>query len=135
MENAGSDHVRVILRGSLGKTGRGHLSDRAVREALAPLPCEILFDDSDADELPHPNTMDFTAYKNGAETASMRVLSTAAGPYPSLAVRTRKRRKYTRNPLSAKSPTTAKRTTGGSGSMWRSARERISGIIYLKSGM
>jgi L-serine dehydratase len=79
MENAGSDLVRVILRGSLAKTGRGHLTDRAVREALAPLPCEILFDDSDAEALPHPNTMDFIACKNGAETATMRVLSTGGG--------------------------------------------------------
>jgi len=79
MENAGADLVRVVLRGSLAKTGRGHLTDRAVREALAPLSCEILFDDSDAKALPHPNTMDFIAFKNGAETAFMRVLSTGGG--------------------------------------------------------
>lgn len=79
MENADSDHVRVVLRGSLAKTGRGHLTDRAIREALAPLPCEILFDDSDAEVLLHPNTMDFTASKNGVETAFMRVLSTGGG--------------------------------------------------------
>jgi L-serine dehydratase len=81
MENAGADSVRVVLRGSLAMTGRGHQTDRAVREALAPLPCEVVFDPSDPEDLPHPNTMDFTAYKDGAETASIRVLSTGGGAF------------------------------------------------------
>lgn len=78
-EHPAADRVRVVLRGSLARTGRGHLTDVAVREALAPLPCDIVFDTEDGEALPHPNTMDFTAYENGGETASMRVLSTGGG--------------------------------------------------------
>ena len=79
MENCGIDSCRVVLRGSLAMTGRGHQTDRAVREALDPIPCEIIFDNTIDETLPHPNTMDFTAIKDGKETASLRILSTGGG--------------------------------------------------------
>ena len=79
MENAGAERFRVVLRGSLAKTGRGHQTDRAVREALAPVPCEIVFDETGEEALPHPNTLDFYAYTDGAETAHMRATSPGGG--------------------------------------------------------
>ena len=38
-----ADQFRVILYGSLNKTGVGHGTDRVVREVLSPLPTEIIF--------------------------------------------------------------------------------------------
>lgn len=78
-ENPGADLVKVVLRGSLAMTGRGHQTDRAVEKALEPVPCEIAFDSSEDAALPHPNTMDFTAFRDGKEIASMRALSTGGG--------------------------------------------------------
>ena len=37
----GADSFQVTLFGSLAKTGRGHLTDVAVKEALEPLPSQI----------------------------------------------------------------------------------------------
>lgn len=51
---------RVTLFGSLAATGRGHLTDIAVKSALAPVPVEILWKADE--ELPmHPNGMIFEA--------------------------------------------------------------------------
>lgn len=77
-EHPEADRFRVVLYGSLALTGRGHLTDRAVAEALEPVPSEIVFD-TETKNLPHPNTMDLFAYQNGAETGQMRVLSTGGG--------------------------------------------------------
>lgn len=43
-EHPEADHFRVVLYGSLALTGRGHLTDQAVREALDPVDAEIVFD-------------------------------------------------------------------------------------------
>ena len=37
-ENPEADSFKVVLFGSLSKTGKGHGTDRAVKAALAPLP-------------------------------------------------------------------------------------------------
>ena len=77
-EHPQADGFRVILYGSLSKTGVGHGTDRVLRETLAPLPTEILFSD---ETLPgsHPNTLDFFALKNGEEIARLRVESIGGG--------------------------------------------------------
>ncbi len=77
-EHPEADAFRVILYGSLSKTGIGHGTDRVLREVLSPLPTEIVFS---KEELPnsHPNTMDFFAYKNGEEIAALRVASIGGG--------------------------------------------------------
>ena len=77
-KNPQADAFRVVLYGSLSKTGVGHGTDRVLREVLAPLPTEIVFS---KEELfgAHPNTMDFFALKNGAEMSSMRVESIGGG--------------------------------------------------------
>jgi len=52
--------VRVTLYGSLAATGRGHLTDLAIAGALAPAPCEFIWDTT-TPTLRHPNTMKFEA--------------------------------------------------------------------------
>ncbi|MBQ4601097.1 MAG: L-serine ammonia-lyase, iron-sulfur-dependent, subunit alpha [Oscillospiraceae bacterium] len=77
-EHTDADAFKVILYGSLSKTGVGHGTDRVLRQVLAPLPTQIVFS---GESLPneHPNTMDFFAYKDGAEIASLRVASIGGG--------------------------------------------------------
>ncbi len=73
-----AEEFKVILYGSLSKTGIGHGTDRVLREVLSPLPTEIIFS---KEELPHshPNTMDFIALKGGAEIGKHRVESIGGG--------------------------------------------------------
>ena len=77
-EHPDADAFKVVLYGSLSKTGVGHGTDRVLRDTLAPLPCEIVFSD---EELPnsHPNTLDLFACKGGNEIATMRVESIGGG--------------------------------------------------------
>ena len=77
-EHPEAEAFRVVLYGSLAKTGRGHLTDQAVVQGLAPTETEVLFD-ADEQELPHPNTMDFIALREGKEIARERVLSVGGG--------------------------------------------------------
>lgn len=48
--------VRVVLHGSLSLTGKGHATDRIVKEAFKGIPVEVIFDDSLVG-YDHPNTM------------------------------------------------------------------------------
>ncbi len=73
-----ADSFRVILYGSLSKTGVGHGTDRVVREVLSPLPTEIIFSQEEI-ENSHPNTLDFIALKSGNEIGSLRVESIGGG--------------------------------------------------------
>ena len=73
-----ADEFRVILYGSLSKTGVGHGTDRVVREVLSPLPTEIVFSD-EVLEHSHPNTMDLIALQGGAEIGRLRVESIGGG--------------------------------------------------------
>ncbi len=75
-----AERVIVTLYGSLAKTGKGHGTDRAILETLAPIPTEIVFDtETPCDTLPHPNTMDFLAMVGGREIGRMRFLSIGGG--------------------------------------------------------
>ena len=73
-----ADSFRVILYGSLSKTGVGHGTDRVVREVLSPYPTEIVFS---RESIPnsHPNTMDFIAIRGGVEYGNLRVESIGGG--------------------------------------------------------
>ena len=73
-----ADAFRVILYGSLSKTGVGHGTDRVIREVLSPLPTEIIFSNEELTGS-HPNTLDFIALKDGTETGSLRVESVGGG--------------------------------------------------------
>ncbi|MBP5165689.1 MAG: L-serine ammonia-lyase [Oscillospiraceae bacterium] len=71
-----ADSYRVVLYGSLSFTGEGHGTGKAI---LSVLPnTEVVFDRSTVD-LPHPNTMLFTAFKEGRELGSARIFSIGGG--------------------------------------------------------
>lgn len=78
-ENPDADHYKAILYGSLCKTGAGHGTDRAVLSTLQPTDSEVVFCKEDPEGMKHPNTMDLIAYKNGEETANMRIYSIGGG--------------------------------------------------------
>jgi L-serine dehydratase len=77
-ENPDADAFRVILYGSLSKTGVGHGTDRVIREVLSPLPTEIVFSKEELSGT-HPNTLDFIALKDGVESDPLRVESVGGG--------------------------------------------------------
>ena len=73
-----ADAVKVILYGSLAKTGKGHGTDRAIKETLAIENAEIIFDT--VTETPvHPNTLDFIAFRCGKEIGKERFYSIGGG--------------------------------------------------------
>jgi len=76
--NPDTDHIKVILYGSLAKTGKGHGTDRAVIETLSPTTVEVIFDTETA-VTAHPNTIDLIAFKNNAEIPRSRYYSIGGG--------------------------------------------------------
>ena len=73
-----ADAFRVVLYGSLSKTGVGHGTDRVVREVLAPVETEIVFSEEVLSDS-HPNTLDLHAFMDGKELGSLRVESIGGG--------------------------------------------------------
>ena len=76
-ETPDADSYRVVLYGSLSKTGKGHGTDRILRETFAPLSTQIIFSQETVEK--HPNTMDLTALKDGGEMRTQRVYSIGGG--------------------------------------------------------
>ena len=74
-----ADAFKVVLYGSLAKTGRGHMTEKVLEESFAPLPVEIIFDTEHDDDLEHPNAMDITPFKDGAALDTKRVYSIGGG--------------------------------------------------------
>lgn len=73
-----ADFIKVILYGSLAKTGKGHGTDRAIAEMLAGVETEIVWDTATpTDE--HPNTLDFIAFKDSKEIGQKRFYSIGGG--------------------------------------------------------
>ncbi len=71
-----ADAYRVVLYGSLAFTGEGHSTEKAILSALPG--AEVVFDREEKD-LPHPNTMLFTAFRDGKELGRNRVFSIGGG--------------------------------------------------------
>ncbi len=71
-----ADSYQVTLFGSLAFTGEGHGTAKAIREGLPG--ARIIFN-KEEQELPHPNTMLFEAFKDGKKTASKRIFSIGGG--------------------------------------------------------
>ena len=71
-----ADAYRVTLYGSLAFTGEGHGTGKAVTSGLPG--AEVVFDREKTD-LPHPNTMLFEAFKDGALIGSNRMFSIGGG--------------------------------------------------------
>jgi L-serine dehydratase len=59
-KNPSAAAFEVTLYGSLAATGKGHLTDKAIIESLAPIPVEILWKAAETIP-PHPNGMHFRA--------------------------------------------------------------------------
>lgn len=73
-----ADCFVVTLYGSLAKTGKGHLTDEAIRQAFLPTPAEIVFD-MENEGFSHPNTMELKALKGDQALGSWRVYSVGGG--------------------------------------------------------
>ena len=76
-ENA--DSYKVILYGSLSSTGKGHKTDEAILDVFEGSDIELIFGSDETLGLPHENTMEFFAYKDGNEIARERIMSVGGG--------------------------------------------------------
>lgn len=79
-EHGGLSEYKVILYGSLAKTGKGHMTDRVIERTFGDLPVTVEFN-VDKKELPHPNTFDIIGYSGGEQAARWRVSSIGGGAY------------------------------------------------------
>ena len=77
--NPDADSYRVILYGSLSSTGKGHKTDEAILDVFEGTEIELVFGPHETEDLPHENTMDFFAYKNGKEVDFRRIMSVGGG--------------------------------------------------------
>lgn len=77
--NADADSYKVILYGSLSSTGKGHKTDEAILDVFEGTEINLVFGPHETDDLPHENTMDFYAYKNGKEIDFKRIMSVGGG--------------------------------------------------------
>ncbi|MGM9643406.1 MAG: L-serine ammonia-lyase, iron-sulfur-dependent, subunit alpha [Eubacteriales bacterium] len=73
-----ADSYKAILYGSLALTGRGHLTDVSIKNVFGDRNIEVVFDTENKD-IPHENTMDLIAYKDGEEVACRRIMSIGGG--------------------------------------------------------
>ncbi|MBQ8137059.1 MAG: L-serine ammonia-lyase, iron-sulfur-dependent, subunit alpha, partial [Clostridia bacterium] len=71
-----ADSYRVVLYGSLAFTGEGHGTGKAIRSGLPG--AEVVFN-REAQDLPHPNTMLFEAYRGGKLLGKNRIFSIGGG--------------------------------------------------------
>jgi len=72
-----ADRFKVLLYGSLAKTGKGHGTDVVCKKTLNPKPCEVVFDFEFTP--PHPNTLDAYAYKGDEQIGFARFFSVGGG--------------------------------------------------------
>ncbi|MDE6029513.1 MAG: L-serine ammonia-lyase, iron-sulfur-dependent, subunit alpha [Clostridiales bacterium] len=79
-EHGGLDEYKIVLYGSLAKTGKGHMTDKVIERTFGELPVTVEFN-VDKKDLPHPNTFDVIGYSGGAEAAKWRVSSIGGGAY------------------------------------------------------
>ena len=77
-EHPDADKIIVKLYGSLAMTGKGHGTDKVLKEIIDPVCCDIIFD-TKSSNLPHPNTLDIAAIVNGETVDHWRAFSTGGG--------------------------------------------------------
>lgn len=77
-EARGAERFEVTLFGSLAKTGMGHRTDYAIYKTFDKIPVQIFFD-MKQENLPHPNTMEITAFCGEQEIYRKRFLSVGGG--------------------------------------------------------
>lgn len=73
-----ANHFKVILYGSLALTGKGHLTDKIIKDTFNDISCEIVFDYLTECKY-HPNTLDIYAYNNNKEIGKHRFYSIGGG--------------------------------------------------------
>lgn len=73
-----ADYFKVTLYGSLAYTGKGHLTDKIIIQAVAPKKVDVIFDKKEKN-IKHPNTMDIIAYKEEKDIGKIRVYSIGGG--------------------------------------------------------
>ncbi|MBR5449605.1 MAG: serine dehydratase, partial [Clostridia bacterium] len=79
-ENPTADRYEVTLYGSLADTGEGHGTDKAISMVAASVGKEARISLNTVDrDLPHENTLDIYAVKDGKTVAKMRVMSVGGG--------------------------------------------------------
>lgn len=74
-----AERYTVRLYGSLCLTGRGHGTDRVIREVFGDRKVDIDFVEQAGFQLPHPNTMDLIAFHGRDRIGSWRVMSVGGG--------------------------------------------------------
>lgn len=75
LKNYQGDAYQVTLYGSLSLTGKGHLTDKIIRDVLGNV--EIIF--SDDTKIEHPNTMDIVIFNNNEIIGKERYYSIGGG--------------------------------------------------------
>lgn len=78
--NPDADKFKVTLYGSLAKMGKGHRCDYVLNRTFKGYKFELIFD-RETKNLPHPNTMDCFAYKDGKPIDFRRILSVGGGKF------------------------------------------------------
>ena len=79
-EHGDLSEYKVVLYGSLAKTGKGHMTDRVIERTFGERSVTVEFN-IDKKDLPHPNTFDIFGYQNGEQAAMWRVTSIGGGAY------------------------------------------------------
>lgn len=74
-----ADKFKVILLGSLSSTGKGHKTDEAILDVFDGADIELVFGSTETENLPHENTMEFYAFKDGKKIAKERIMSVGGG--------------------------------------------------------
>ncbi len=74
-----AESFKVILYGSLSSTGKGHKTDEAILDVFEGTDIELVFGPWETEGLPHENTMEFIAFKEGKEIARERIMSVGGG--------------------------------------------------------
>lgn len=77
-KNPEANRFDIYLYGSLAFTGKGHLTDKIIKETLNPIKTNIIFDTKFVCDK-HPNTMDLIAYKDDQKISQARVYSVGGG--------------------------------------------------------
>ncbi len=77
LENRDANSFKVILYGSLAKTGQGHMTDKVISDVFADRECQIEFDYETETDF-HPNTMELFAFYPD-RTVSTKAYSVGGG--------------------------------------------------------
>ena len=77
-ESPNEKEYKVILYGSLAKTGKGHMTDRVLRDAFSGKDFSVEFDVTTITDF-HPNMMDIIALNNGEIITKKRYYSIGGG--------------------------------------------------------